>query len=225
VEFLNTWSSTGGRKLGQIITMSVKHMGMVRDSVRELNNLVEKLDRANLEVVKNMFGRINSLEHEADNIKRSVMRELRLGLFHPLDREDLLRLIITADDIASFVKATARRMLLLYSLGYTISGPLLEVLKRLMKKTVESAEDLYEALISLDTDADKALHLITSVEELEEEIDEIRMEALNELYRLCSERFDARCMIMKEIIDDAENISDACEDTGDIIRIIAVSLA
>ncbi len=218
------WSSLAGRKLGELVSKTINHLETVTSAVEVLEKLVHEYPALRAEDLREYFNRINTYEHEADNIKRDVMKELRLGYLHPLDREDILRLITMADDIAAYTKATARRLLVFHRLGFEIPVDIHEDLKNIMTKTLDASKTLLSALRNLNENVDEVLVLVEQVEEREEEIDDIRMDALEKLYNLCIDRVDARCILLKEIIDDMETISDKCEDTGDVIRIIAVSL-
>ncbi len=218
------WSSLAGSKLGELVSKTIIHLEKVISTVEALKGMVydySSLDKFGLQAY---FDEINRNEHEADKIKREIMRQLRLGLLHPLDREDILRLVTTADGIAAYSKATARRIVVYRRLGFEIPEDIYVELKRIMDKTLEASRSLYNAVRGLNESVDESLLLVEDVEEKEEEIDELRMDALEKLFNLCVDRFDARCMLLKEIIDDMENISDRCEDTGDVVRIIAVSL-
>jgi len=50
--------------------------------------------------LKTLFDAIESVEKEADDIKRKLIAELSSGIFHPIDRETILRLVLSSDDIA-----------------------------------------------------------------------------------------------------------------------------
>ncbi len=221
---MSTWTNLGGRKLEEIVNKAVSHLKSIKTEVGLLQKMVESLSEKGIVDVGKFFEEINKYEHEADRIKRDVMKELRMGYLHPLDREDILRLVMEADDIAAYTKATARRLMILYNLGFSIPEDVMGFLQSIVDKTYESIRQLHNALKSLTESVDKTLSYIEEVEKLEEEIDEERMKALESLYKKCIDKIDAKCILVKEIIDDAENISDKCEDTGDVLRIIAVSL-
>ncbi len=221
---MSTWTNLGGRKLEEIVNKTVSHLESIKTEVELLQKMVKSLSEKRTVDVGKFFGEINKYEHAADRIKRDVMKELRMGYLHPLDREDILRLVTEADDIAAYTKATARRLMILYNLGFSIPQDIMGFLQSIIDKTYESINQLHQALKSLTESVDKTLSYVEEVEKLEEEIDEERMKALEALYKKCVDKIDAKCILVKEIIDDAENISDKCEDTGDVLRIIAVSL-
>lgn len=221
---MSTWIRHGGRKLEELVSKSIKHLETVTESIKSLLDMVNYLREDRVEDAVKQFNRVNELEHSADNLKREIMRELRMGFLHPLDREDILKLIITADDIAAYTKATARRIVILNNVGCKAPRKIVDYLYDIVEKSANAAEILYKAVQALTRNIDETLTLVDKVEEIEEEIDEIRMKALEELYNICREKMTIDCILLKEIIDDAENISDKAEDTGDILRIIATTI-
>jgi predicted phosphate transport protein (TIGR00153 family) len=218
------WTTHGGRKLEELVSKTIKHLEIVSESIKVLLEMVNLLREDKADEAVKLFEDVNKLEHKADDLKREIMRELRMGFLHPLDREDILKLIITADDIAAYTKATARRIVILNRVGLKAPRKILDYLHDIIERSVNAAEILHKAINALTRNIDEALTLVDKVEEIEEEIDEIRMNALEELYKICKEKMTIDCILLKEIIDDAENISDKAEDTGDLLRIIVTTI-
>ncbi len=75
----------------------------------------------------------------------------------------------------------------------------------------------------LAKDPRRALEVANSVERIEEEVDEIRMKALEKVLEWCDRAKVSSCIICKEVVDSLENASDKCEDVADVIRGIALT--
>jgi uncharacterized protein Yka (UPF0111/DUF47 family) len=56
---------------------------------------------------------VRQLEHQADELKHHNMDELNRSFATPIDREDILRSIVSLDDIIGYAKTTVREMELL----------------------------------------------------------------------------------------------------------------
>ncbi len=56
---------------------------------------------------------VRELEHRADDLKHHNMDELNRSFATPIDREDILRAIVSLDDIIGYAKTTVREMELL----------------------------------------------------------------------------------------------------------------
>ncbi|ABN69278.1 protein of unknown function DUF47 [Staphylothermus marinus F1] len=220
---MTEWGWLGGRRLQDIITKSLEHIKTVHSAVLKLNELINSLINDDVDHATKIYSEIVTAERNADSIKREILYSLKGVFIHPLDREDLLRLILTADDIAAYVKATGRRLISLYSTGYKIPREVLELMNDIINKTVLASKSLLDSVLALGTDPSKSIELTHSVENYEEEIDEIRMKALEKIYMQCKENLTMECILLKDVIEDLEAISDKCEDTSDVVRLIAIS--
>ena len=221
---MSSWSWLAGRRLKEIVNKSFKHLELVNNVVSLLDEILGDLLKGNVKEGLSRFDDLNKIEEKADVVKREIFVELRSGYIHPLDREDLLRLILTADDIAAYAKAAARRLVIIYKLGYSVPEELLRILKQMTSKIVDASKLVIEAVNTIGQDPSKALSMTHEIEDIEESVDDLRMEAYKFLYKMCKDRMGIECILYKEVIDDIENTSDRCEDTADVIRMIAVSI-
>ncbi|NPA97874.1 MAG: DUF47 family protein [Crenarchaeota archaeon] len=221
---MSSWSWLAGRRLKEIVNKSFKHLELVNNVVSLLDEIIDDLIKNNIEEGLQKFDDLNKMEEKADVVKREIFVELRSGYIHPLDREDLLRLILTADDIAAYAKAAARRIVIIHKLGYKMPEELLKILKQMTDKIVDASKLVIEAVNMIGQDPSKALSITHEIEDIEESVDDLRMEAYKFLYKMCKDRMGIECILYKEVIDDIENTSDRCEDTADVIRMIAVSI-
>ncbi len=220
---MSSWQWLGGRKLDEVITKSLTHLELVIETVKKLNQLIDSIATEKISILKDIYNQVVDYERKADSIKRDILESLRGAFIHPLDREDLLRLILTADDIAAYCKASARQLVTFYDIGMNIPENILDILVKISKKTVEAGEKLLESIKCLGTNPNKTISLTHEIEKIEEEIDELRMEALEHTYRICLNNFRLDCILLINIIDNLEAISDKIEDTSDVIRLIALS--
>ncbi len=221
---MSSWSWLAGRRLKEIVNKSFKHLELVNNVVSLLDEIIDDLIKGNVEEGLKKFDDLNKMEEKADVVKREIFVELRSGYIHPLDREDLLRLILTADDIAAYAKAAARRIVIIHKLGYKMPEELLKIFKQMTDKIVDAARLVIGAVNMIGQDPSKALSITHEIEDIEEAVDDLRMEAYKFLYRMCKDKMGIECILYKEVIDDIENTSDRCEDTADVIRMIAVSI-
>ncbi|OYT39988.1 MAG: phosphate transport regulator [Desulfurococcales archaeon ex4484_58] len=220
---MSSWPWLGGRKLEEIVSKSLNHIDIVIKTVHYLQDLIKFLDENKMNEAENTYNKIVECERKADDLKRSILQSLRNSYIHPQDREDLLKLIMTVDDIAAFTKSSAKRFMNIYRIGLTIPTTIMNKIKEVVSKTVTAGDLLVESIKSLGKDPQKSMALTHDIEQLEEEIDDLRMEVLEEVYRNCIDKVDIICILIRDLIEDLESISDKCEDTGDIIRLITVT--
>ncbi len=216
------WSSKTIER--EFVKRCIAHATKILDTVKSLRNMIESLKRGDTASARESYEKVFQSENAADDVKREILRELSRGVIHPLDREYVVRLVLTMDDIAAYAKATARRLLISMNLGYSLDHQTLDLLYQMATKLEQASELLIKALEALVSSPREALSLADSVERLEEEVDEIRMQALESIFRACREHPADWCLIAKDVVDSMENAVDRTEDSADMVRLIAVSL-
>ncbi len=211
------WFSKGRRI--DAIKMLEPHLNLTFNSVRELHEGIKfKLNEEEEESIKHLK-KAGELEEEADAKRRSEMRELAKGVLPPLSREDLMNLTDSLDRIADGAKMTAK-LALLISFN-NLSKEIKDELLNLSNLAVECAKKLVEALSWMNKDFNVTLSLIDEVERIEEESDEKYDLIRRLLYN--SEVKPSQLVFINELARGLETITDWCEDTGDLARIIIVT--
>jgi hypothetical protein len=77
------------------------HMDKVTECVDCIPVIFEHYRNHDMEAVKKLSARISELEHEADLIKHDIRNNLPRGLFLPVDRSNLIRILTIQDSIAN----------------------------------------------------------------------------------------------------------------------------
>jgi len=215
-----TWAWISRRVEAKVIGRALEHASKIIEVAEVSYKLFQEFKEGSADKVKKTYGVVHQLEKEADDIKRSILKELSRGFIHPIDREELVRLVLINDDIAAYLKAATRRASLVEPNEITVV--IRNLITKMVERVVESTKLLKKAIEALVNNPENALELADSVERLEEEVDEIRMEALAEVLKFCDKARPSACIIAKEIVDSVENSEDRCEDSADVIRSIVV---
>ncbi len=219
----SVWGWISRRREEAILEMELRHLRHIRDVAEAVVALLESLDRG-AEAVEEAYRRVKEAERSADRVKDEIIEDLSRGVFHPIDREELLRLVLVGDDIADHLNAGARR-LLLYSRVEAHPPPreVLEGMREIAGIALESVGLLIEAVSVLRRDPRRAVELARRVERLEEKADEARSRAEEHLVRWCNEAGrPGSCVTLHKALESLETATDKCEDTGDVVRSIAV---
>ena len=77
------------------------HMDKVTECVECIPVIFEHYRNQDMEAVIKLSARISELEHEADLIKHDIRNNLPRGLFLPIDRSNLIRILTIQDGIAN----------------------------------------------------------------------------------------------------------------------------
>ena len=144
--------------------------------------------------------------------------ELSKGLLLPPDREDLILLNESLNNIADGAKGIVRL------LEFLEKPPLPELCKQILEDSllaVKAAEKLKEAIDALiKNDIEKVLEDCAQIETLEEEGDDKRRELLGSLVK--TDLKGALLLLIYEIIDMVENLIDDIKDAAGHVRILAI---
>ncbi len=208
------------RRRKEILEMYVRHVDKVIDVVKHAEKLIEALVEGSEEGVLREWQNVFESERRADESKRSILAELSREIFHPIDREELVRLIIMTDDIADYAKAWSRRAAL-YAPN-RIPNDIGKKLISMSRKVLDAVDLIKQAVDTLAKDPKKVLEIANSIESLEEEVDDIRHDLFKSVLSFCNNTQPSQCILIKEVMDSIESAADKCEDVGDLFRRIAL---
>jgi predicted phosphate transport protein (TIGR00153 family) len=125
-----------------------KHIGITFRCAKQLRGFFAAAVAGDWKKAERIRDQIDALEHEADDLKKTIRLKLPKSLFMPVPREDLLELLLVQDKIANRTK--------------DVSGL---VIGRRMQIPVEIADQFLEFI---DRNVDAAKQARKSVRELDE---------------------------------------------------------
>ncbi|MCY0868305.1 MAG: DUF47 family protein [Desulfurococcus sp.] len=213
-----------GRHLEQILTDIKELARIVESGILKLHEMIKELP-SGYDAVSKLYSELDVVEKHGDELKRSVMSELKASYLHPGDREVILEFTLLLDDALGFAKAAGKRILIVLGSGVRIDGELLRLIEGIVLKSIEASRKLIDLLgySTYTGDPSRILSLSNEIEQLEEEIDELRLKAIEKIYASCVKTLGPQCIMLPPIIDDLEEISDVFENLADIYRILIVS--
>lgn len=213
----------GMEKERRISELCKGHFNKVVETVSEMRKNVHAICDIERKKAEETFKRVFEREREADEIKRKIVGELSKGLIHPINREEVMRLVLTADDIATNAKAAVRRLKLISSAK--ISPTLKKGLKEISDFLLQISELTRSAYFALLHNPQGAIELANEVERIEEKIDDFRIDEILPSMVSWSDKSSSsgHAMMIKDAIDNMEKIADCCEDVVDVIRGIVLS--
>ena len=218
-----TWGWISRRREQEILELELRHLARILEVAEASLDLIDSLARGG--DVEEAYRRVKEAERAADRVKAEIVEDLARGIFHPIDREELLRLVLTGDDIADHLNAGSRRLLILSHVEtpQTLPREVIEAVRDIAAKARESIGHLIDAVKILRRDPRRATELAQKVETLEEEADEARSKAEEQLIRWCNQNpRPGTCVTLHKALESFETATDKCEDTADVIRSIAI---
>ena len=156
---------------------------------------------------------IKEIEHQADELTRTVIERLDTSFVTPIDREDIHMLATRLDDVIDLIDGTARRAEM-FGLG-----AIREPAKQLAEIIERSANAIQVGVAQLKKPREVA-ERARELKVLEEEGDAVYREAIAALFDGTTQPLDV--IKWKEVYDKLEDTLDQCEDVGNTLESISI---
>ncbi len=214
----NIFAWLGEREEKGVLNLALQHVEKSYECVLAMKDSIESLTKNDAVGKKNNIGRAKNAEHQGDELKRTIMNELSKGMFLPPDREDLILLNESLNDIADGAKGVVR---LLEFFEKEPSGEIGKLLLDDSLLAVKAGEKLNTAINALvKSDASRVMEDCAQIETIEEEGDDKRRDLLSVLIK--TELSPQMTILVYEMIDNLENVIDCIKKSGDMVRILAI---
>jgi hypothetical protein len=211
------------RRKVQAITMVGEHSKDTVMAIEQLQRCISFAIEGRREDLERCFNVLSQKEKEADVLKKKIIIELAKGDLPPNEREDLMRLARSIDQVIDWINETGR-ILVEFDLD-----KMPEEIKAIVKDMMRVIRD---CVVKLDfctgkligREFDDALTAADAVERLEEEMDGLYQKARGAINGLRGDDVAVGpTILLSQFMDAMENITDRCEDTIDEIRTISVA--
>ena len=157
------------------------------------------------------------IEHEGDEIVHQMIHRLHKSFITPIDQEDLSKLTSLYDDVLDYIDSVANRIFLfeIKELDDIIKG-----FADLIEKQVAEVNEALKQIRKIKQE--EMEKRFTQVHSLENLADDLHDKSLVKLYK---EKDAIKIILMKEIYDFLEGITDKCEDVCLVIQDIVLKNA
>lgn len=162
---------------------------------------------------------LHDLEHRGDEIGHRIYAQLNKTFLTPLDREDIISLYSSIDDVTDLVHSAADLMAV-----YKVTA-VPPVAQQMADCIVGCMEEVVKALPFLRkrNDLGKMLPSIIQINSLENKADDLRRDGLGELF---ANPGDVLHIIKwRDIYEEMEAATDKAEDIADVLRGLAIKHA
>jgi predicted phosphate transport protein (TIGR00153 family) len=180
--------------------------------------LVMKKDKAGIKAVNEQ---ISSIEEEVENLRRKITREVADvgGLI--MNRENLLNTAYTMDEIAGYITGIAFKLSNIKPT--TLTGSKMDCdISTLIDLVVDEVYKLNEIVRGLNTNTANAIELAQETQKIEREIDiKYRTAVVKALDEISNTK---ELMLVKDVIQGIEEMSDKCQQVSDSFILLALSL-
>ena len=197
-----------------------EHMYRVYRTIKHLTPLVEGMIANDNEALLAAQQKIVQGEHDADEMKHELRTHLPKGLFMPVDRRDILDVLLTQDSIVNQAKDVAgmivsREM----QLPEEMNAPFLALTNRCIDtvrqslNTINELDELIEAGFR-GLEVDRVESMIEKLGVIETETDEMQDDLRSTLFRLEDSLNPVNVIFTYRLIEWVGNIADNAERVG-----------
>ena len=216
------WFKTRNKQ--DAITKTKNHVLKICDCVAETEKALALFMDGQIEDGAAVVKRVGELEHEGDDIRRDLLKDLARGELASAVREDLHHLVKRIDDVAGAAYACAKFMNLFpLEAWQNIDHYFRDMLADIMQHSTEAAKLLVQMVDDLAGERKKITQLAHSVNQHEHDVDVAHFEIKKELVNL--DLFDNmfQAIHFVTMIDIMEEITDCCEEVADYIVLLTVA--
>ncbi|MEM3382568.1 MAG: DUF47 family protein [Nitrososphaerales archaeon] len=203
------------------LTILQDELKLVVEAARELLLSYSALLNKDTDTLKVSVERIKNAEINVESLRRSLTRELAEIGSMIMNREDVLRTAYAIENVIHFIDGIAFRIPQI-NMEVLRNSNLSNEIKELIDMAVEIVQRLSEAVRSLTINPAQSIELAGNVEKLERMIDDkyraITVKALNGVNSIRD------LIVLMDIIERIENMSDACLNASDSVTILALGL-
>jgi len=207
----------------EIIEYLEKYSDKLNDIIKNFNQAIKLLNDLRVGEARSKLSETMKIQKDADNIRKNLFTLLEEARMDAAFKEDFLHLVKRLDRITDWIKEASRELTILPYLE--IPDDIRKGLEKMINKIVEAAEETIEALKNtIDGKYDEAKKLISHVEALEEEADELDVENRGKLLKY-HDQFKPYTMaiLIHDLNHDLEEAADACREAADYLRVIIMS--
>lgn len=163
---------------------------------------------------------IQSIMKESSEIKATLIKELHEIGGVLVSREDFFRLISSFGDIMDHINSVGQRFYEMEKRGWEVPEGTAEKVIEVADLAFDSLIKLREAMMSLGFNSEKSIGFTREIDELERKVDTIHVQV--EMDIIASDAPFPTIIMLKDTINQIEELVDTVRDASDLIRIIAL---
>ena len=161
--------------------------------------------------------KMSMLEHEGDEIVHKMIHKLHKSFITPIDQEDLSKLTSLYDDVLDYIDSVTNRI---FIFQVKQRDEVIIKFAEIIEKQVREVNEALKQICKMKKDEiEKSFKKVHSLENTADDLHDDSMVAL------FKEKDPIKIIIMKEIYDFLEGITDKCEDVCLVIQDIVLKNA
>ncbi|OLB91324.1 MAG: phosphate transport regulator [Thaumarchaeota archaeon 13_1_40CM_38_12] len=193
----------------------------ILNAVRDLSSLPALIIKADKSETKQVLERIKNTEDEVEALRRKITREIADVGGLMMNRENLLNTAYTMDEIAGYITGIAFKLSNIKAATLK-KEKIEEDLSELIELAVDQIYKLNEVVRALGGNATVAIDLAHEAQRIERAVDEKYRELTIRVLEEIS--ITKELMLLKDVVEGIEEMSDKCLEVSDSFILLALSL-
>ena len=203
-----------------------KHMASVQDCIVELPEFFKAVINEDWKEATKQQKKISKLEHDADDLKKSLRLHLPKSLFLPVSRRDLLEVLTMQDNIANKTKDIAGLILgrkMVFPDG--IGDKFIEFVERCIDASAQAQKAINELDELVETGFGGAEikvvgAMLKKLDKIENDTDKIQVAIRSTLFKIERDLPPIDVMFLYKIIDWTGELADISQKVGSRLQLM-----
>ena len=197
-----------------------KHIGIAYNCAKQLSGFFSAAVAGDWEKAAKFRSKIETLEHEADDLKKTIRLHLPKSLFMPVPREDLLELLLVQDKIANRTKDVSG---IVMGRKMQIPAAIAEQFLEFVDRNIDAAKQARKSVRELDelftagfrgAEVDLVAGMIEELDQIETDTDDKQAALRAALFELEDSLNPIDAIFMYKVIETTGEIADMAERVG-----------
>ncbi|MFV1996538.1 MAG: TIGR00153 family protein [Acidiferrobacterales bacterium] len=203
-----------------------EHMVKVYACVQQLKPLFDAVIADDQAAIVKIRKKIAKLENEADELKWELRHHLPTGLFMPVDRRDLLEVLMMQDKIANQSKDVAG---LIVGRHMTLPTQMHELFLKFGKRSIDAAGQALKVIQELDElvetgfrgiEVERVQDMLDELNAIESDTDKIQIELRDILFKLEDDLRPTDVMFTYQLIEGVGKVADLAQRVGSRLQLL-----
>jgi predicted phosphate transport protein (TIGR00153 family) len=195
-------------------------MSKAIETAAELEKALVACSKGEREEAMNHISALFHKEKEVDELRRKVYKELATSSLPWRYREDLMLLVRRLDQLADWVKDSARSIVVLQEAE--MPKELVDSYKKMGGLLRECTVLLSGSIEMMGVNVSQAEELAIRVETVEDKIDKEYLNTKTLFIKYGEEINPGTLLILRDLLEYLERAADVCADTADFLKLIAI---
>jgi len=208
------------RHKSSTLTLAQELTSKAIETAAELEKAFIACSRGDREEAMNHISVLFQKEKEVDKLRRNIYKELATSSLPWRYREDLLLLVRRLDQLADWVKDSARSIVVLQEAE--IPEELVDSYKKMGSLLRECTVLLSGSIEMMGVNVSQAEELAIRVENVEDQIDKEYLNTKTLFIKYGEEINPGTLLILRDLLEYLERAADVCADTADFLKLLAL---